>query len=230
MSRFPLPPPEPPASERWSSPEFEVELRTWVEGALGPVRLEQFKLRGWSTVLKVYAEEGLFWAKQNCSLNGFEAALIDELSSIVPERVAPVAAVDRDRGLLLMPDQGAVYGVEHADLESWCQVVQQWAQLQRELLSYGDRLTAAGVRTLGPADSEELVVERTDALNALATEDPRRLSDAAAVGVWAALPEVRRSVDVVAALGLPDGAEPQRPARRQRVQRSGRSDALLRSR
>jgi hypothetical protein len=203
VSPFPLPPPEPSASQRWSSPEFEAELRAWVEPVVGPVRLEQFKLRGWATVLKVYAEGALFWAKQNCARNAFEATLVDELNRIEPDRVVPLAAVDRARGLLLMPDQGAVFGFEHADLESWCQVVQQWAQLQRDLLPYGDRLSAAGVQSLRPEDSEELVVERTDALNALAIGDPSRLPDDAAARIGAALPELRRSVDAVAALGLP---------------------------
>ena len=95
--RFPLPPAEPSTTDRWSSPEFEAELRTWVEAAVGPVRLEQFKLRGWATVLKAYAGEGLFWAKQNCSLNLFEAALVDEIGQLEPDRVVPLRAVDRVR-------------------------------------------------------------------------------------------------------------------------------------
>jgi hypothetical protein len=203
MSRFPLPPDEPLASVRWTSPEFQAELRTWVERAVGPVRLEQFKLRGWATVLQVYAEEGLFWAKQNCSVNLFEAALVEEIGRVAPARVVPLRAVDRERGLLLMPDQGDVFGIEHADLESWCQVVQQWALLQRELLPYDDRLAAAGVETLRPEDAEAMAVERTEALNALPADDPRRLPDDAVPAIRASLPELRRSVDVVAALGLP---------------------------
>ncbi|MEP6816652.1 MAG: hypothetical protein ABI873_13990 [Marmoricola sp.] len=203
MSRFPLPPAEPLASEHWSGPEFEAELRTWVEEAVGPVRLEQFKLRGWATVLKVYAEEGLLWAKQSCALNLFEAALVDEIGRVTPDRVVPLRAVDRQRGLLLMPDEGDVFGIEHADLESWCEVVQQWAQLQRELLPYGDRLAAAGVATLRPQDSEELAAERTRALNALPVDDPRRLPDEDAERVTAGIPELRRSVEAVAAVGLP---------------------------
>jgi hypothetical protein len=203
VPRFPLPPPEPPASERWASLEFEAELRTWVEATLGPVRLEQFKLRGWATVVKVYAGGGLFWAKQNCALNAFEATLLDELSRLVPDRVVPLAAVDRERGMLLMPDQGAVYGMEHDDLGSWCQVVQQWAQVQRELLPHTDRLAAAGVVTLRPEDSEDLVTERVAALNALAADDPRRLPDDAARRNVAELDRLRGSVEVVAALDLP---------------------------
>ncbi len=200
---FPLPPAEPSSTLRWSGPEFEAELRTWVEAEVGPVRLEQFKLRGWATVLKAYAAEGLFWAKQNCSLNLFEAALVDEIGKLEPDRVVRLRAVDHERGLLLMPDEGEVFGADHTDLGSWCEVVRQWAQLQRLLLPHTDRLTAAGVHTMRPEDSEELVVERTEAFHALPVEDPRRLADDAVPAIRAALPELRRSVDVVSALGLP---------------------------
>src|SRR4051794_5689862 len=201
--RFPLPPDEPSATDRWSGPEFEAELRCWVEAAVGPVRLEQYKLRGWATVLKAYAGEGLFWAKQNCTLNLFEASLVDEIGQIEPDRVVPLRAVDRVRGLLLMPDQGEVFGSTHTDLGSWCEIVRQWAQLQRALLPHTDRLTAAGVHTMCLDDFEELVLERTDALNALPVGDPRRLADEAVPVIRAGLPELRRSVDVVGALGLP---------------------------
>jgi hypothetical protein len=201
--RFPLPPAEPSNTDRWTSPEFEAELRAWVEPVVGPVRFEQFKLRGWATVLKAYAGEGLFWAKQNCSLNLFEAALVDEIGQLEPDRVVPLRAVDRERGLLLMPDQGEVFGAEHTDLGSWCEVVRQWAQLQRVLLPHTDRLTAVGVHTVDAADTEELLVERAEALNALPVGDPRRLDDEAVPAIRAGLPEVRRSVDAVGALGLP---------------------------
>ena len=201
--RFPLPPAEPSTTDRWSSPEFEAELRTWVEAAVGPVRVEQFKLRGWATVLKAYAGEGLFWAKQNCSLNLFEAALVDEIGQLEPDRVVPLRAVDRERGLLLTPDQGEVFGVSHNDLGSWREIVGQWAQLQRALVPHTDRLTAAGVHAMCPQDFEVLVVERADALNALPVGDPRRLADEAVPAIRAGLPELRRSVDVVGALGLP---------------------------
>ncbi|MCW2757930.1 MAG: hypothetical protein JWO46_1676, partial [Nocardioidaceae bacterium] len=174
MTRFPLPPPEPPASVHWASPEFLAEMRAFVEGAVGPVELEQSKLRGWSTVLTARNDQGLFWAKQNCSLQAFEAALLDELGAVVPDRVVPLAAVDRDRGLLLMPDMGEVFALMHEDLGVWCDVARQWAQLQREVLPYVDRLAAAGVGTLLPTDAEEMLAERVPALNGLPADDPRR--------------------------------------------------------
>ena len=47
------------------------------------------------------------------------------------------------------------------------------------------------------------MVERADALNALPVGDPRRLADEAVPAIQAGLPELRRSVEVVGALGLP---------------------------
>jgi hypothetical protein len=203
MTRFPLPPPEPPASVHWASPEFLAEMRAFVEGAVGPVELEQSKLRGWSTVLTARNDHGLFWAKQNCSLQAFEAALLDELGAVVPDRVVPLTAVDRDRGLLLMPDMGAVFALLHDDLGVWCDVARQWAQLQREVLPYVDRLAAAGVGTLLPTDAEEMLAERVPALNALPVDDPRRLADDEAAAITGAADRVREAVEVVAGLGLP---------------------------
>ncbi len=201
--RFPLPPDAPSSTDRWLGPDFEAELRAFVEDAVGPVRLEQVKLRGWATVLRAHAADGLFWAKQNCLLNLFEAALVDEIGQLEPDRVVRLRSVDRERGLLLMPDEGPVLGADHPDLDSWSEVVRQWAQLQRLLLPHTDRLTAAGVGTMRPEDSEELVLDRTEALNALPAGDPRRLPDEAVPAIRAGLPELRRSVDAVGALGLP---------------------------
>ena len=39
-----------------------------------------------------------FYAKQNCELQGFEAALVATLAELVPDRVVPVAACDPGAG------------------------------------------------------------------------------------------------------------------------------------
>jgi hypothetical protein len=201
--RFPLPPAEPSSSERWSTPGFASELRGFVEGILGPVRLEQHKLRPWSTVWRAYAGEGLFWAKQNCPGSRFEAALLELLGEVVPDRVVPLAGLDRGRGLLLTPDVGDVLGFDDADLDTWSTIVRQWALLQRALLPHTARIAAAGVPDLWVRDSELLVRERAEALHALPVDDPRRLSDREHDRLVEALPVVREAVEVVGALGLP---------------------------
>ena len=205
VTRFALPPAEPSTTERWSSRTFRDELTTWCEGALGgPVRLEQHKLRPWSTVWKVYDGSRLLFAKQNCLLQNFEAALVDELSRIVPGHVVAPVAVDRDRGLLLADDQGPVLGEgTDDDVDTWCQVVGQWAQVQRAVVPHLDRLADIGVTAMHVADAEEYVADRTAQVAALPPEDPRHLPAETARLLEAHLPVVRRWSEQVAALGLP---------------------------
>ena len=129
----------------WSSPAFELELRAWVEGALGPARLECHKVRPWSAVWRAYVERGTFWAKQNCPANRFEAALVEALARWQPDRFVPLTAVDTARGLMLTPDQGETLGFERRDVETWCRLVQEWGQVQRELVPHAAELVDLGV-------------------------------------------------------------------------------------
>ena len=119
MTSWAVPATEPSTSVHWSSPEFRAELAAWLDeqaDVIGAVDgLEATKHRSWSTVWRVEADAGIFWAKQNCRLQSFEAALVADLVRLSPRDVVPVAAFDRDRGLLLTPDQGAVLE-EHADV------------------------------------------------------------------------------------------------------------------
>ncbi len=203
VSRHPLPDREPSASAGWSTPEFLAEARAFAEAALGPVTLHQHKLRGWSTVLTARCAEGLFWVKQGCPSQAFEAALLDELGRLVPDRVVPLRAVDRDRGLLLMPDQGPVHDSMTTDLDLWCEVVRQWARLQRVVAPYVDRLGVSGVATLLPQDCPALLDERSAALNELGEDDPRRLGDENFAAIRRHRASLTEAVEVVGALGLP---------------------------
>ena len=70
--------------QHWSSSEFEGELRTWVEGVVGPVRLEVQKVRPWSATWRAHAADGLYFAKQNCPGSRFEASLVRFLGVVAP--------------------------------------------------------------------------------------------------------------------------------------------------
>ncbi len=206
MSRFqPLDPRLPPASARWESAAFASELTDWVSSEAGaPASLAPVKIRAWAGVWRAETPTGVHFAKQNVAAQGFEAALLVELTDLVPDRVVPLTAVDLDRGLLLTPDQGPVLAATAGhDVEAWCRVVRAGAQLQREVAPEVDRLAAAGVVALAPADSRAYVERRLDDFAALADDDPRRLSDADLARVRELLPSLDRWVDQVGALGLP---------------------------
>lgn len=182
-----------------------AELTDWVSGAVGvPTSLEPVKIRAWAGVWRAETPSGVYFAKQNVAAQRFEAALLVELTDLVPERVVRLTAVDLDRGLLMTPDQGQVLTVTAGlDLEAWSRLVTAGAQLQRELAPQADRLAAAGVVALAPADSRPYVERRLDDFAGLADDDPRRLSGDDLVGVRELLPSLDRWVDQVGALGLP---------------------------
>ncbi|MBI2243017.1 MAG: hypothetical protein HYU55_03375 [Nocardioides sp.] len=198
----------PSASERWAGKAFRSELLSWVTSAVGePRSLEPVQTRPWATVWRAETATGVFYAKQNCATQSYEAALVLALNDLAAHRVVPLTAVDPARGLFLTPDLGMPAGdVERdadADLELRCRVVAAGAHLQLEVARYVDRLVEAGLTTLAPADCVGYVEERLEAFAALPPGDPRGLAAEQAAAVRAALPRVAGWADRVAALGLP---------------------------
>lgn len=132
---------------RWRSPEFQEELRAWVGEVAAPVvAMEPAKLRPWAAVWRVSTTEGVVYAKQNSPGQRFEAALVAELGRLAPAYVVPVVAVDDARGLLLTPDQGAVFADTSAeDLDAWCRLVVRATELGRVVADHTARLRSTGV-------------------------------------------------------------------------------------
>ena len=197
----------PSSSERWASVAFQEELRRWVADHVGSVRaMDRVKLRPWSAVWRVEADDGIFYAKQNCPLQNFEAALVLELHEISPHGIVPVAAADAERGFLLTADQGPVLEKrdEATNLRVWQELLVAASRLQRDVVTHVDALEArVGLTRLAPEDAEEYVAARVDAFAALAEGDPRRLAPEVAERLRAHLPVVRSWSEEVAALGLP---------------------------
>lgn len=183
----------PSASERWSGPAFREELRHWVAGVVGePTVLEPVKVRAWATVWRAETGSGVFYAKQNCASQAFEAAVLVALNDLAARHVVPLTAVDLGRGLFLTPDLGEPLG--DGTVEDWCRVVAAGAQLQLEVSRYAERLVDAGLTVLAPDDCPGYVEQRLAALT---------LSDEHRAHVRATLPDVERWADQVGALGLP---------------------------
>jgi hypothetical protein len=197
----------PSASERWESAAFRSELAAWVADAVGePTSLEPVKIRPWATVWRVETPSGIFFAKQNCPTQAYEARVLVALNDLAARHVVPVAAADPGRDLLLTPDQGPVLGEsasEPDDVDTWCRVAAGGAQLQLEVARYADHLLDAGLTRLAPADCVAYVHARLDGFAALPDGDPRTLSDDDRAAVRALLPTVASWVERVAALALP---------------------------
>jgi len=194
----------PSTTARWSAPEFRTELTDWVVGQVGPlVSAEPVRQRPWSTVWRMEASSGVFFAKQNTPLQAFEARLVTVLAESAPAYVIPVSAADADRDLLLTPDQGEVLGDVSDPLEVVTRVMRAAAELQRELVPHGGALAAAGLTPLAPADVLPYVQQRLDEIAALPADDPRAFEPGAADRLEAALPSIAAAVDEVASLDLP---------------------------
>lgn len=195
----------PSESERWQGAAFRAELTAWVTEVVGPpTSLEPTKIRPWASVWRVETPGGVHFAKQNCPTQAFEAAVLDELAAIAPHHVVPVTAVDRARGLLMTPDQGPVLAeTAGEDIDTWCRVVAAGAALQREVAPHADRLAAAGLTVLAPADTTAYVEHALDRFAAIPDGDPRAMSPEDRDAVRAHLPVLARWAERVGSLGLP---------------------------
>lgn len=192
----------PSASERWAGAAFREELRRWVGDAVGePRTLEPVKTRPWATVWRAETDGGVFWAKQSCSTQAYEAALVVALNDLAARHVVPLTAADPGRGLFLTPDLGEPLG--DCTVDGWCRLVATAAQLQLEVERYVGRLVGAGLTVLAPADCPEYVEQRLEAFAGLPEGDPRALTPERRAAVRAVLPEVAGWAEEVAALGLP---------------------------
>jgi len=157
--------------EVWDTPAFEAELRTWVEAQVGPATgLEVAKRRPWAAVWRAETAGGAYYAKQNCPGQAFEARLMEVLAEVAPSYVVPVTAIDADRGFLLTPDQGQVFGeaVAPDDLVAWTRLVVRAMELSRAVADDADRLLAAGAtRCRVPDRVRDEVMPLEDAVGAL---------------------------------------------------------------
>ncbi len=179
-------------------------MAQWCATVLGrEVRLEPHKVRCWSAVWRVVADDGVYYAKQNCPGQSFEATLLPVIAGL-SRRVVPVTAFDAERGFLLTPDQGPVLGESVGDsLEPWVAIAREGALLQRELVEHVGDLERAGCTRLGAAEAASYVATRTEQYAALPVDDRRHLDGEGATALRRLLPEVERWADQVLALGLP---------------------------
>ena len=176
------------------------------------------ELRGWATVWRVEAADGVWFAKQNCPGQRVEVALMATLAEVVPERVVPVTAA-RD-GFLLTPDQGEVfYETAGGDLANWVRLAREAAELQRALLPHHDASWSRGTE-LRPEQAADYLSARIEQYAALAPGTAAGSTRTSPNGCARTGP----SYD-----GGPTGRgarpaahpQPQRPAREQRVRRGG---------
>jgi hypothetical protein len=140
--------------DTWRSVEWRDAAVAWLDDGLatagltrtGPV--EQPRIRPWGTVLTAPTTGGAVWLKAPGADTAFEVPLYDLLRRVSPEHVLEPVAVDVDRGWVLLPDGGTAVrdGVdEDGLLDALVEILPQYGQLQRDLMSHVDTMLADGV-------------------------------------------------------------------------------------
>jgi hypothetical protein len=201
-------------SARWATSTWRDEAYTWIDrtlrerGLRRTGEIEQPRIRFWSTQLTVPTETGRLWFKENCPSQAHEARLVEVLAELVPDHVVAPLAVQPDRGWLLTPDAGPTLRRVSRDrlddrLDLWVRLATDWADLQRRVVPYVDRLVAAGVPVAPPSDAPGLLAERIEEYAALPPDDPAHLEADSARRLRAALPTLTAWAEQVAAAELP---------------------------
>ena len=130
----------------------------------------------------------MFWAKQSCATQSYEAALVVALNDLAAARhVVPLTAVDPGGAL---PDPRPRHATGDGTVDDWCRVVAAGAHLQLEVARYVRRLVDVGLTVLAPADCPGYVEHQLDAFARLPAEDPPGATPDRHDAVRAALPQV----------------------------------------
>ncbi len=194
----------------WSSAAWRAEATTWIESCLADRGIqvtgavEQPRVRFWGTALTVPTDAGLMWFKENHPNQGFEAALVERLGGICPERVLPLLAIERTRGWMLTPDQGPTLIHQEGDRGGHrIRVVREFATLQRALSGRRDALLETGLSELDPLDAPDRFSARIDDLATLPARHPFALGPQEASAARARLPVLQRAAAVLAESGIP---------------------------
>ena len=197
----------------WESAEWLVGLEAWLVPALAThgIRVTapvvRDRVRFWSVVARVETDAGRVWVKENAPSQAFEAGLVALVDRVLPGVVAPLLAVDTERGWLASADLGLPMWHDETPppVEDWVAVMSGYAGAQRSLSAHEDEVLAVGVARF-PEDPDEVVGWVTDVLatlRALPRDDPRRPTDAEAGLVEDGLGRIHDAAAVLTASGLP---------------------------
>ena len=131
--------------------------------------IEQPHVRPWSTVMRVPTSAGDLWFKANVPALAYEAGVVGVLARTRPDLVPELAAVDLERGWMLMGDGGERLRelvVRENDLGRWLDVLPLYGELQLSTASQADELVALGAPdrrlTVLQAQYEQLIEDLED--------------------------------------------------------------------
>ena len=123
----------------WTSPQWLAEAHAWIREQLEALDvrrtggIEQPHVRPWSTVMRVPTTGGDLWFKANIPALAYEAGVVGVLARTRPDLVPELAAVDLERGWMLMGDGGERLRElieRERDLGRWLDVLPHYGELQ----------------------------------------------------------------------------------------------------
>lgn len=174
----------------WHDPLWRESAHSWIGETLSamgtPVlgEIEETRVRPWSVTHRATTAAGVRWFKANTMDCAYEARLVPVLAAWTPDSVLTPLAVDEDRGWLLTADAGPTLRTSHGpdQRRDWCEMLQAYAVLQREIVPAVPDLLAVGVPDMRPSALPAVL----DALLA-GPEIPEDLAvDSAAFARWCA--------------------------------------------
>ena len=146
--------------EMWSTPAWRESMLVWVDDHLARAGVhrtgdpEQIRLRPWGTVYRIPTNQQPVWFKAPAPATVFEVSLYALLAREAPSLVLAPIATGLDRGWLLLPDGGPTLGdiaSGPALVDTLCEILSRYAQLQRDLAPHVDAMLALGLTDMRPA-------------------------------------------------------------------------------
>lgn len=121
----------------WAIPGWRREALAWIDQELGKMgrkrlgRPEAKRLWELAAVLRLATDLGPLYFKAVADLPYFvnEGVILRELAGLYPQHVPMPLALDEDRQFMILPDLGALVGLD-ASLEEQMQIVEDYARLQ----------------------------------------------------------------------------------------------------
>ncbi|MEU4238582.1 hypothetical protein [Actinoplanes sp. NPDC026619] len=143
----------------WHDPAWVATAHDWIEAHLDAEPtgwIEEIRVRPWSVTHRVPTAAGDRWFKANTPPCAYESPLASALAGWLPDAVLQPLAVDA-RGWLLSADAGPTLRDKIAAdparwplLETWSDMLQAYAVLQRATATHADEMVALGVPDLRP--------------------------------------------------------------------------------
>lgn len=169
--------------EVWSSDAWLRDALAWTDARLGDIPAKRTstneipRIRSWSTVIPVQTDRGNFWFKAAAPATAYESRLYPLLAEHVGQWIMTPAAVDAERGWMLLPDGGpsllhsASGDALFSQLEA---IIPHYARLQIRLMPQAQKVLHAGTPDMRPDQMPLRFDEAMEVVTRIGREHPAK--------------------------------------------------------